>query len=223
MDDRNLSVEEILEQYSKKADSSAAASSQKSLQSDKSIDIDDIINGTSLKPGFVPTKTEMIEDVLEVGDNSFVFDPGDEEAALDAAKPSNDMQPEAKRKPVFGIKHKSKDNQDEQSLVNDGTAKVKPTADTIGAGGEELGLRKGKGTSSGTLAIERVLESENSNAAQKETVQKAPVHNEPVLKPITGEGADDAIMQSLIKLKNERGAPKQSGPKVNPVDRKSVV
>ncbi len=228
MDDRNLSVEEILEQYSKKSDSNALTNSQESLHSDKSIDIDDIINGTSPKSGYVPTKTEMIEDVLEVGDNSFVFDPGDESdepAAADAANPAEDLKPEPKRKFSFGSKHRSEDDSDKQSPIKDSPETAKPAADIGSVGGESLGLRKGRGTSSGTKAIERALDSERSSEAQaapKENVKAVNPHSEPVLKPITGEGADDAIMQSLIKLKNERGAPKQTGPKVNPVNRASI-
>lgn len=180
------------------------------MHSDKSIDIDDIINGTSPKSGYVPTKTEMIEDVLEVGDNSFVFDPGDESdepAAADAANPAEDLMPEPKRKFSFGSKHRSEDDSDKQSPIKDSPETAKPAADIGSVGGESLGLRKGRGTSSGTKAIERALDSERSSEAQaapKENVKAVNPHSEPVLKPITGEGADDAIMQSLIKLKNER-------------------
>ena len=64
--DKNLSVDDILEQYSSKVPKN---------HTDDTLDIDSILNEIHHTPA---QKTEMIEDVLEIGDNSYVFDPGDE-------------------------------------------------------------------------------------------------------------------------------------------------
>ena len=68
MADKNLSVEDILEEYTHK-------SSVKKPQED--VDIDSLLDGAG-HAHTQPTKTEVIEDVLEIGDNSFVFDPGED-------------------------------------------------------------------------------------------------------------------------------------------------
>ena len=62
--DKNLSVDDILEQYSSKVPKN---------HTDDTLDIDSILNEIHHTPA---QKTEMIEDVLEIGDNSYVFDPG---------------------------------------------------------------------------------------------------------------------------------------------------
>lgn len=180
MADRNLSVEEILEQYSSKTSKKA---------SDETFDLDAVLKGSG---GAVPEKTEMIEDVLEIGDNSFVFDPGDEDAEnkADAAEPAAEPKSEIKKE----IKEEAAPS----------------------------GLRRGKVTTSGTLAMEKVLDREETKdkAAEPEKAQSEPL--KPEIKPVTGENADEVIMQGLIKLKNERGTPKHSSQKVSPVNRASI-
>lgn len=112
----------------------------------------------------------------------------------------------------------------------------------------QIKLRVGTGTTQGTQAIEKVMENrekakeflmseepedvsgqalENAEPKNQAKPAEAPAPRrtpqEPDnLRPITGHGADTAIMQSLIKLKNERGTGRVPIHKVDPVNRASI-
>lgn len=200
MADRNLSVDEILEQYSNKLAKN---------KPDVEVDIDSILNGA--QHGAAHHKTEMIEDVLEIGDNSFVFDPGDEQNS------NEDISV-----------------QSGERVSDKGPKSYEEAADS--------GLRRARETTQGTDAIERVLDSRAYDRVEKsshaetgnvsEADDKSPAVYEktgsrdrgeiPQIRPVTGKNADSAIMQGLLKLKSERGAPKQQNKKVTPVNRASI-
>jgi Cu+-exporting ATPase len=277
MADRNLSVEEIIEQYSQK-------SSKKSEKD--AFDLDSFIN--SMGVSGASRKTEVIEDVLEIGDNSFVFDPGEGDdpehssvrgsavsfdtdvgedsepsaapesaVSTDSLRAVQDAAPAARADVPSAVRdaRPSAAQQAEPSApavhipsaaAEDGEAVVKPQM-------PQIKLRVGTGTTQGTQAIEKVMENRekakaflsdeeekpSSEAAGLNNQAKQPISQQEAkpteataprrtpqepdnLRPITGKGADTAIMQTLIKLKNERGTGRAPSPKVDPVNRASI-
>ncbi len=247
MADRNLSVEEIIEQYS--------TNSAKKKEKD-SFDVDSFLK--SMGASSASKKTEIIEDVLEIGDNSFVFDPGEDAAQVPAeekAAPSAAIAEE-----LAGDSRSASENAGNQGCFNSESVQAQPLkpsakAEHIFVEQEEpvvkpempeIKLRIGKGTTHGTQEIEKVLENRErakeflsdgdaqaaeasednlvkAGADAKEAAAKRrPANPEDGIRPITGRGADTAIMQSLIKLKNERGTAKPASRKVDPVNRASI-
>lgn len=240
MADRNLSVEEIIEQYSQK-------SSKKPEKED--FDLDSFLN--SMGTSGASRKTEVIEDVLEIGDNSFVFDPGEEQPAepdaapqpaAAAVNPVQDSAPAAREEiPSAAQSANTLAVHIPPTIAEEGDAVVKPQM-------PQIKLRVGTGTTQGTQAIEKVMENrekakeflmseepedvsgqalENAEPKNQAKPAEAPAPRrtpqEPDnLRPITGHGADTAIMQSLIKLKNERGTGRVPIHKVDPVNRASI-
>lgn len=240
MADRNLSVEEIIEQYSQK-------SSKKPEKED--FDLDSFLN--SMGTSGASRKTEVIEDVLEIGDNSFVFDPGEEQPAEPDAAPQpaaaavnlvQDSAPAAREEiPSAAQSANTLAVHIPPTIAEEGDAVVKPQM-------PQIKLRVGTGTAQGTQAIEKVMENrekakeflmseepedvsgqalENAEPKNQAKPAEAPAPRrtpqEPDnLRPITGHGADTAIMQSLIKLKNERGTGRVPIHKVDPVNRASI-
>lgn len=240
MADRNLSVEEIIEQYSQK-------SSKKPEKED--FDLDSFLN--SMGTSGASRKTEVIEDVLEIGDNSFVFDPGEEQPAEPDAAPQpaaaavnlvQDSAPAAREEiPSAAQSANTLAVHIPPTIAEEGNAVVKPQM-------PQIKLRVGTGTTQGTQAIEKVMENrekakeflmseepedvsgqalENAEPKNQAKPAEAPAPRrtpqEPDnLRPITGHGADTAIMQSLIKLKNERGTGRVPIHKVDPVNRASI-
>lgn len=240
MADRNLSVEEIIEQYSQK-------SSKKPEKED--FDLDSFLN--SMGTSGASRKTEVIEDILEIGDNSFVFDPGEEQPAEPDAAPQpaaaavnlvQDSAPAAREEiPSAAQSANTLAVHIPPTIAEEGDAVVKPQM-------PQIKLRVGTGTTQGTQAIEKVMENrekakeflmseepedvsgqalENAEPKNQAKPAEAPAPRrtpqEPDnLRPITGHGADTAIMQSLIKLKNERGTGRVPIHKVDPVNRASI-
>lgn len=240
MADRNLSVEEIIEQYSQK-------SSKKPEKED--FDLDSFLN--SMGTSGASRKTEVIEDVLEIGDNSFVFDPGEEQPAEPDAAPQpaaaavnlvQDSAPAAREEiPSAAQSANTLAVHIPPTIAEEGNAVVKPQM-------PQIKLRVGTGTTQGAQAIEKVMENrekakeflmseepedvsgqalENAEPKNQAKPAEAPAPRrtpqEPDnLRPITGHGADTAIMQSLIKLKNERGTGRVPIHKVDPVNRASI-
>lgn len=68
MADNNLSVEKIIEQYSNRSRS----------KSSSDFDVDAFLESLDKGGRKTAQKTEMIEDVLEIGDNSLVVQPAEE-------------------------------------------------------------------------------------------------------------------------------------------------
>ena len=240
MAERNLSVEEIIEQYSQK-------SSKKPEKED--FDLDSFLN--SMGTSGASRKTEVIEDVLEIGDNSFVFDPGEEQPAepdaapqpaAAAVNPVQDSAPAAREEiPSAAQSANTLAVHIPPTIAEEGDAVVKPQM-------PQIKLRVGTGTTQGAQAIEKVMENrekakeflmseepedvsgqalENAEPKNQAKPAEAPAPRrtpqEPDnLRPITGHGADTAIMQSLIKLKNERGTGRVPIHKVDPVNRASI-
>ncbi len=217
MSDKNYSVDDILEEYSHKT-VGKTTESKASAASEDSFDLDAILNGTS-KPT-VAQKTEIIEDVLEVGDNSFVFDP----ATLDEAVASTEVP-----KPRYSA-----------PVLSESTAEIiaRNSGEDLS---DDLDIRHGSETVKGTVEMERILEHEEPapqpepepepepepapepepEPTPKQTAKKSS-SSEPEIHPITGQNADEMIMQDLLKLKKERGAPKPKRQNVDPVNRASI-
>ncbi len=224
MSDKNLSVEDILEEYSNKTTGTASGG-----VSDDSFDLDALLNGTGKHT--TPAKTEVIEDVLEVGDNSFVFDP----ATLDEAVASTEAP-----KPRYPYEQPESESE-EESATRVLDSLMPETHENLA---DDLDLRHGSDTVKGTVEMERILEKREpvaeptpAPAPQPEPVSEPePVpepepepeparkssSDEPELHPVTGKNADEMIMQDLLKLKKERGAPKKKKQNVDPVNRASI-
>ena len=182
MADRNLSVEEIIEQYSQK-------SSKKSEKD--AFDLDSFIN--SMGVSGASRKTEVIEDVLEIGDNSFVFDPGEgddpEHSSVRGSAVSfdtdvgEDSEPSAAPEPAVSTDSlravqdaAPAARADVPSAVRDArpsaAQQAEPSAPAVhipSAAAEDgeavvkpqmpqIKLRVGTGTTQGTQAIEKVME-----------------------------------------------------------------
>ena len=247
MADRNLSVEEIIEQYSQK-------SSKKPER--EAFDLDSFIN--SMGVSGASRKTEVIEDVLEIGDNSFVFDPEENSETSGTAGSAFGAEPVrpvqgAESAPMADMRAAQRQEEPPAQAVHippaieeNGEAVVKPQM-------PQIKLRVGTGTTQGTQAIEKVMENREKakafladegaeppiEGAQPKNQAKQPAQQQEAkpaeetaarrtpqepdnLRPITGKGADTAIMQTLIKLKNERGTGRAPSPKVDPVNRASI-
>ncbi len=226
MSDKNLSVEDILEEYSNKTTGTTSSG-----VSDESFDLDAILNGTGKHT--TPAKTEVIEDVLEVGDNSFVFDP----SMLDEAVASTEVP-----KPRYPFEPSAPESEPEETISESASEAMESLMHESHEDlADDLNLRHGSETVRGTVEMNKVLEkAEHASASVAPQpapepeptpeaipeVEQKPVKtsssSEPEIHPITGQNADEMIMQDLLKLKKERGAPKKKKQNVDPVNRASI-
>lgn len=207
MSDKKFSVDDIINEYSGKTAAEP--------RSDDNLDLDAIISSLghhdgekAVSSGKVGPKTEIIEDVLEIGDNSYAFTPAEDESQ---------SEPES------------------EGYTATEPQIIRP-ADTApkNRGGEvepETGLRQAKKTEQGTGVVEKVLEeprpqvqeihaepAEPKVQAVEETIHRT----EQPIRPLRENGSNTAIMEGLLKLKRERGAPKHKESKVPPVNRASI-
>lgn len=191
MADKNLSVEDILNEYSDKASKSSRSNN------DDTLDIDallaDIGRGTS-------QKTEMIEDVLEIGDNSFAYDPGDDPVMEDTKPQEAPIYEKPAPKPAEDITVPS---------IRQG----KSTTYGTEALDEALsGIQK---------KSEEKPEPASEPISKKPTKKVAPAPSDDEIKPMKEGGSNTSIIEGLLKLKKERGNPKAT-PKVPPINRASI-
>lgn len=199
-DNFNLSVEEIIEQYSSKAAKPSGAASAKKSVSD--FDVDEFLASLSSKPAKAPQKTEVIEDVLEIGDNSRVFEPEEETA------PREEKSGESVWEIINGGQQWRKTEQEEEN--------AKASEPLIPEGR----LRTGARTTQGTQAIEQALElpKHKKPEAKPEAETAKPEKAEPAenadINPISEHVGDTEVIQGLMKLKRERGGkkPRQDEP-----------
>ncbi len=223
MADKNYTVDDILDEYSGKVTPKKSGVST-------DVDIEDLLADISKT---APQKTEMIEDVLEIGDNSFAFDPGDitaEEAP--AAVEETPVKPAVHKsrwsdvKLEFGAHNPISEKKEENISIPE--------------------LREGKKTTTGTQALEEVLgkktapkeeavefsapaEEAKPSAAEapEEVPEKKPVEDKPGerafkrIKPVSEDSSGAEILEGLIKLKKERGTPKPES-KIPPKNRASI-
>ena len=227
MADKNFSVDDIINEYSQKTGG---------RRSEDTLDIDRLINeldpkdrsAASKESAKVGPKTEMIEDVLEIGDNSYAFTPSDDELiggddpkAPVSSIPSETGELFSKLSEPLGAK--PPENEPEESEIE-----------------LESGLRVAKKTEQGTGVLERVLEETRLPEEDRVIHQPEPVQPEipeepkvrPVeetihrteqpIRPLRENGSNTAIMEGLMKLKKERGAPKHRDSQVPPVNRASI-
>ncbi len=228
MADKNYSIDDILNEYSGKI------GKQPEDKKDDDIDIDTLLAGIGKTAS---QKTEMIEDVLEVGDNSFAFDPGD-------------ITPEEEETDPLKIEHEKSSWSDVKLEFGSHTPeKEAPAADNDSV--EEIPipeLREGKKTTTGTKALDEVLSKkqpaptvrpmsepkpakEVKEPAPEKAAEEKPQPKKPMkrvtpqpddeIKPIREVGSNTDIIEGLMKLKKERGAPKAES-KVPPVNRASI-
>ncbi len=262
--DKNFTVDDIINEYSGKTTGRKV--------SDESLDLDGIIKSLGRHdeseepkpvqtPGKVSPKTEMIEDVLEIGSNAYVYEPP-EDAEEDYAPEPQSEPKEFKHVDEPGV-YIPEDKTDGMGR----TAVISELLSTASLSGEkepgkdselEFGLRHAKATEQGTEVIERVLEEEEERDRARESaeahIEPEPLH-EPIpepeeaqaenvtedsremkitpveeavqrsaepIRPVKENGANTAIMEGLLKLKKERGAPKHRESKVPPVNRASI-
>lgn len=205
-DKNNISIEDILNEYAGKTPSKEVT--------EDSIDIDDLI--ISVSGGKTREKTEMIEDVLEIGDNSFVFDPEDVVPAE-----GEESAPEEE----IPLEFKSISIADETKPEAEAAPVMEPSSDDIPV------LRQGKKTTHGTQAIEQVLstnepktthiDAPKEEATKEEAKEQSARPKRPEIKAISEEASNTAMLESLKKLKRERGTPKVTA-KIPPVNRASI-
>lgn len=194
--EKNFSIEDILNEYSGKTLSKSEP---------EDIDIDGFIASLSPKAS---QKTEMIEDVLEIGDNSFVFDPADVENEqvynTDKLSFSTDEIPPIEDEP--------------EEVVEE--PKISKEPEIIA----EPSLRVAKKTMQGTQAIDKILSCEPSEPTpEKEDVSEKPkpAERQERRHAVSEDGADTAMLEGLKKLKQERGTPRVTA-KIPPVNRASI-
>ena len=234
MADKNLSVDDIIKEYSGKT--------APRRRSSDALDLDAIINSLGhhdekTKPASRGPKTEIIEDVLEIGDNSYAFNPPDEEPesehlgeSYEPEQPSFSAEPEPE--PVIenipAPEHDGGDISDTQIIFSKLSASLNEEEKEPEAAAE-AGLRLAKRTEQGTDVIERVLEGveeQPSDETEKQPrirpVEESVRRAEQPVRPIHENGSNTAIMEGLLKLKKERGAPKRRESKVPPVNRASI-
>lgn len=242
MADKNLSVEEIIEQYSSKKP-------QRSSVSD--FDVDEFLKSFPTPAGKAMRKTEIIEDVLEIGDNSLVVTPEgaplqsdwQEEAAPEVMGGGEELLKEYEPE---GVQHQSQGGSISEVRQPDIAAESEKPAEKPAArprrtlpspvikpivkrGGndDQIVLREGGASLKGTQAMEKLLESQpipkvGEEADNAESSPARPA-GEPYMRGVNGRGADTAIMQKLIKLKNERGGKRPNSAKdIPPVNRASI-
>ncbi len=238
--DKNFTVDDIINEYSKKSGGPKDGSS---------VDIDALIDSLehresepSLPSGKFTPKTEMIEDVLEIGDNAYAFTPADEEGAEAEPKPVSEQAAEPPI-PEFSQRPES----DRTAVISDllATANLHGDAPEEIEPDEELGLRHASATEQGTDVLERVLEEEPSVSPvnneppvpEPEPVQPRPAppeepkvtaveeqikRTEQPIRPLKENGSNTAIMENLLRLKKERGGKSHRESKVPPVNRASI-
>ena len=207
MADKNFSVDDIINEYSGKT--------TKRHVSDESLDLDSIISSlghhdkesVSLKAQKVGPKTEMIEDVLEIGDNSYAFTPAEDEgepvekaepvqASEYPPEPTPEPEPEPVRvqapEPVIPSQKPAPEPKEpagmsETAVISELLSAMKKEKAPVQELDIDLGLRHAKETEQGTDVIERVLEEDRSEpapvqeAAPEPVVEKEP---EPQIKAV---------------------------------------
>ncbi len=232
MADKNYSIDDILNEYSDKV------TKKPDTKKEETVDIESLLAEVGKT---APQKTEMIEDVLEIGDNSFAFVPEELPAQEEVHEKVTPLPKEEKHKSKwsdmkleFGS-HNPKPEAKEESAP---AAEEEPV--------EEIPmphLREGKTTTTGTQALEKVLNSKKDapeeeapapeaekpkeetpkfkRVVMQDTDKQAAKKPADEIKPIRENGANTDIIEGLIKLKKERGAPKAEA-KIPPVNRASI-
>ena len=176
MADKNFTVDDIINEYSGKTTGRHV--------SDESLDLDSIIKslGHHDKEAVNPQaqkvgpKTEMIEDVLEIGDNSYAFTPAEEDesaepthapAPIPAPVPKPEPEPVHVHVPEPEIpsvrpapEPKEPAGMSETAVISEllSTLKKEEKPEPAQELDIDLGLRHAKETEQGTDVIERVLE-----------------------------------------------------------------
>lgn len=183
--DKNFTVDDIINEYSGKTTGRHV--------SDESLDLDalikdmkstdrDAVNAGGSKPGH---KTEIIEDVLEIGDNSYVFDPGDSEYPSDGEEnkaeremPTDESGSSAKET-AGGISN----TEIISELLKSADLKKKDEPSEPEIMELDFGLRHAKETVSGTGVLEQMLDENPHEAAashkDEQTRQEKPAAEGP--------------------------------------------
>ena len=222
MSDKNFSVDDIINEYSDKA--------PRKKISEESLDLDKLINSlghhdkeaASAKVG---PKTELIEDVLEIGDNKYAFTPDEESEAEPQPEETRHVEtfteptPEEEKPAVL-----TDTSEISEKLTEPIRAEEETNAET-----QIDGLRQAKRTEQGTDVLEKVLEEQQEHHPHVEEepprvtpVEESVKRTEQPVRPLRENGSNTAIMEGLLKLKKERGAPKHRESKVPPVNRASI-
>lgn len=198
MADKNFTVDDIINEYSGKTANRHI--------SDETLELDALIKSLEHRDqdAAVPQaqkvgpKTEMIEDVLEIGDNSYAFTPSEEDgepAAAPIAPPAPEPvqvhtpEPEpvhaAKPEPEIPIARpaaepRERTDMSETAVISEllSTLKKQEIPAEKQAPAEEieidLGLRHAKETEQGTGVLERVLDNNPAPVPQPEPERAAP-------------------------------------------------
>ena len=178
MADKNFTVDDIINEYSGKTSNNRKG--EDTLDLDKLIQSLEHHDRESVSPAAqkISPKTEMIEDVLEIGDNSYAFMPAEEGAepeqaagAVPSPEPApvpepveryvipTPVQPEPEIAPVVPETTHENKGMSETAVISEilSSSLVKNAGPIVNIE-EDLGLRHAKDTEQGTDVIERVLE-----------------------------------------------------------------
>lgn len=245
---KDFSVDDIINEYSGKTHGKP--------HEEENLDLDAIIGRleghsggkSEEKPHVTGTKTEVIEDVLEIGDNSYAFTPPEEsEPSQEEAAFFEPSEPAQIREASESV---SKGGElSETAVIFEKLSAPLNIAPDTNPDIEIDGLRKAKKTEQGTDVLERVLDGEESkpsaNARPRAEqdmpkveeqpsspkdktskitpVEEAVKRSQPPVRPIHENGSNTAIMEGLLKLKKERGgSPKRRDQNASPVNRASI-
>ena len=199
--DKNFTVDDIINEYAGKTTGRHV--------SDESLDLDSIIQSldqhdreeiSSASKKIAP-KTEMIEDVLEIGDNAYAFNPPEEDIAREdpekVKEPERDIPEQDNYIPRYEDENEKPKRPEplprpepERSFTD--TAMISELLAGAALKGEEnpgdqvsedLGLRHAKTTVQGTAALEKVLEDIPELIKDEPAEPKKPEENVRVYRP----------------------------------------
>ena len=228
MADNNLSVEKIIEQYSNRSRS----------KSSSDFDVDAFLESLDKGGRKTAQKTEMIEDVLEIGDNSLVVQPAEEYGE----QGGSDAPSDSKTSPSDGGERVLKANPASVGLT---APRIKPQIDREAVSPEPIeGIRVGEAMSPDKINASAVNDNKpadgeakggspaaenaakGSQSAQSGTEPDKKPQDAPKkphgIRPVEGKNSDESIMNELIRLKNERGTRKPVQKQAPPVNRASI-
>lgn len=243
MADKKFSVEDIINEYSGKSSEKTAEAPRRSTQD--TVDISSLIN--SLSHGEQPTmtpagkkvspKTELIEDVLEIGDNKYVVEPEPQEEPDNQYLSDSEIHEERVAAEIKGVLTDELPTATQSSVPEriEIPVDVQPEPEI-----DSMGLRTAKETLQGTGIVEKLLDEPVAKAPEPRPVQtpqaepkpeaqprivpveEAVQRSEPAPRPIRDTKSNTAIMDGLLKLKKERGTPRNKDTKATPVNRASI-
>ncbi len=193
MADKNFSVDDIINEYSKKTSGSH--------KPDGSLDLDGLIDSLgahdkeAVKPKKIGPKTEVIEDVLEIGSNEGVFIPDE-----NGGEPHYEQQTRYVDG-VPGVRPASEDSIEFDKIIL--------TAEEDGEPEIDAGLRHARRTEQGTDVLEKMFEEDNpAPAHEAEAAREASF--EPAKEEMSAKEVLERLAEEAARREKEREAPEEA-------------